>query len=54
MSLPVWGAWIETFMTLPQEIKTSRSPCGERGLKLGFEEKLRFFSTVARRVGSVD
>ncbi len=34
-SLPVWGAWIETFRTgTTPAIAFRRSPCGERGLKL--------------------
>ncbi len=54
VSLPVWGAWIETRAIGDKGNKpASRSPCGERGLKLEARSCLSH-DKVAPRVGSVD
>ncbi len=54
-SLPVRGAWIEIDLRrVVSENTSSRSPCGERGLK--YEQNLdwAYKSIVAPRAGSVD
>ena len=54
-SLPVRGAWIEILKNAEDAIReTSRSPCGERGLKYSFAALLLHVAHVAPRAGSVD
>ena len=54
-SLPVRGAWIEIWERLPVLVQAKRrSPCGERGLKLGIVNNATNSVGVAPRAGSVD
>ena len=55
LSLPVRGAWIEIgFAQKKRRQSTSRSPCGERGLKFQPQKKFRLQVIVAPRAGSLD
>ena len=55
VSLPVRGAWIEIspFAKIGKEV-SSRSPCGERGLKYPMRIGENHPGNVAPRAGSVD
>ena len=54
VSLPVRGAWIEIICARRKARKSSRSPCGERGLKYHYICDLGPTLEVAPRAGSVD
>ena len=55
LSLPVWGAWIEmSIFAMRSDLRSCRSPFGERGLKWYKNVLKRGSSRVAPRLGSVD